>query len=83
MTRPSVVSSWPPRCGECGRFIGHSDGEARRYAPYARPDGTEPPDWEYICGRCWGLWDISSRAKLDEILWIKPECLWPVLESSI
>jgi len=68
------------RCNRCGQFIGQNDKQAVAYTPYGTCLDTEPPDEEYICGKCWTEdMDDSDRALTRMVSWRKPQLLFQLL----
>ena len=58
------------RCSYCGKFINFEDPEAVVRTPYGGPLDLEPPDEEYICGKCWT--NRANQNLVNEISWRKP-----------
>lgn len=60
------------RCHYCGQFIGYMDANARRYTPYGGYNDYEPPDEEFVCGKCWLSFDDKHISLIESISWQGP-----------
>ena len=60
------------RCNNCGRFMSLYDKDAVTYTPFGHPTDLDPPEAEYICGRCWRVIPQPEQESMNEIYWIPP-----------
>ena len=58
-------------CSYCGKYCSYST--AYIYTPFGNCTMTEPPDEEFICGKCYDSLDKKRLQSLNYTSWIKPQ----------
>lgn len=60
------------RCNRCGRFMSIHDPDAVSYTPFGGVLDVDPPDPEYMCGKCWRSLTLDEKTMEEETNWIPP-----------
>ena len=67
------MTTWPPQCHLCFRFISYKDLEtAMRWTPYGDTSMDEPPTEEFAHESCWRDAPKDRRSLIEAVAWAKP-----------
>ena len=60
--RCGIMNKNPLKCKICGLFMSYDDAAwGIRVIPFGRPTDQEPPDPEFIHGKCWGAMHQNQK----------------------